>query len=94
MRNDYRYTLSAVLWLSSCVLRADKLECRPFCYYRTKTNDCKGLFQFGPNAISISRREQNGGHFATDVFECVFLGEKCSIFVLISVIFCGQGPNS
>ena len=36
--------------------------------------------------------EQNGRHFADDVFRCIFLNEKFCILIKISPNFVSEGP--
>ena len=42
--------------------------------------------------INSSPPGQNGGHFAEDIFSCIFLNEKFCILIKISVKFVPKGP--
>ena len=37
--------------------------------------------------------EQNGCHFADDIFKLIFLHENCCIFIQVSLIFFPKSPN-
>ena len=37
--------------------------------------------------------EENGRHFADDIFKCILLNENCCIFIQVSLKFVPKGPN-
>ena len=53
-------------------------------YYNTLTTE--------QTAFNSSPPGQNGCHFADDIFICVFVNEKFSIFIPISLKFVLKGP--
>ena len=42
--------------------------------------------------VNSSPPEQYGRHFADDIFKCIFLNEKCGIFIRVSLKFLPKGP--
>ena len=42
--------------------------------------------------VNSSRPGQNGHHFADDIFRCIFMNEKFSILIEISLKFVPKGP--
>ena len=47
---------------------------------------------FNNGCIISSLPEQNGRHFADDIFRCIFMNEKSGIFVKVSFNFFPKGP--
>ena len=46
----------------------------------------------GYQHINTLWQEQNGRHFADDIFKCIFLNENVSIAIKISLKFVPKGP--
>ena len=42
--------------------------------------------------FNSSLPEQNGRHFADDIFKCIFVNEKFGILIRISLKFVAKGP--
>ena len=54
------------------------------------TMECENVSQ--PGEVISSPPEQNGRHFADDIFRCIFVNEKFYSLIKISMKFVSKGP--